>query len=296
MPIGVTLRIICGRFSATETWYSRNAGTVADGVTAGFTLAKRRADPLASNCYIEGYRVFNSDVQYDVRNVTLAAPAAGGELGIVGQLPKTGPGLADIQSTSLLAKATGNVGGRARTGNRELFGVPDNVVQTTALGQRVYVPTAAFTEGLISLQAELTTSWNFRVLTIAVRHPIQQLVVDAAPPSYLGLRVDLQGDATIVPAKRCRIRGAVRQTTMFKLNGLWSVSRIDPPVAPSTLSTVYLLHSAGSDPYGYDPLGTVEGISYTYCPTSQYQVIRPMGRKRGGRSGLPLGRSRARAV
>lgn len=295
MPIGVMLTLVCGRFAGVETWYSRNAGDVSAGVAAGRLLAEARAACLSSNCYVQGFRVFNTAVKFDVRNISLSDPVNEGALGITGQLPAAAASLADVQTTSLLAKVYGSTGGRARTGNRELFGVPDNVCATTPLGQRVYTPTANFLKGLAKYNAEILGSWSFRVLAITPRHGITGLVVDSAPPGLLGLRADLGGDALIAAGKRVRVRGSIRQTTMLRLNGLWTVSRVDAPVAPSTLSTVYLIGSSGYDANGYDPLGTVEGLDYAYCPAAEYQVIRPMGRKRGGSSGLPRGRSLARS-
>lgn len=295
MPIGVMLRMVCGRFAGVETWYLRSASDVAVGVPIATEMATARSKCLASNAYLEGARVFNTAVKYDVRNVSFQGAGGNAVLGIVGQLPPAQPNLADIQSTSLLVRVIGNAGGRARSGNRELFAVPDNVVETSAQGNRVYVPTVAFLGGFGLWQAYVLANLNFRVLTISTRHTIAGLVVDSAPPGLLGLRVDLAGDPLIATGKKVRIRGAVRQSTLDRLNGLWTVSRIDAPVAPSTLSTVYLLNSVGSDPNGYDPLGTVEGIDYAYCVAGGYDVVRPMGRKRGGRSGLSRGRSLARS-
>lgn len=295
MAIGVMLRLVCGRFAGVETWYSRTAGTVdPDGLNAGRALAEARAECLASNAYVEGYRVFDSTVKYSVRNVSLSDPVNNGALGIVGQLPAGASNRADIQGTSLMAKAFGIAGGRNRQSSRELFAVPDNVVQTSANGNRVYAPTAAFKDGLAAYRAEILRNWNFRCLTISTRYNNLGFLINASPPGLLGVQASIGADPLIVPGKPVRIRNARKSGTVLTLNGRWIVDSIVAPTAPSTVYTVYLVGSQGYDPNAYDPRGTIEGIDFLFCSPSEYMVVRPMSRKRGGRSGLPLGRLKAR--
>ena len=290
------LRLRCGIFAGTEVWYNATAGDITAGVAAGQLLAHARAQALSPNAYVEGYRVFDTNVRYNVRNVYLAGSFLNGTQGYQGNAgPKSGPppfggSNADIQQTSLMCVAYGTAGSRARTARRELFAVPDDCVSTTTTGQRIYTPTPEFQTGFQIFAQQILSAWQFRCLAVSPRYTILSLVINQAPPGLLGIVANIAGDPNIQPGSRVRIRNSKPMNTTLKLNGLWTVDSILPPVAPATASTIFLIGSTGYDPNSYDPRGTVEGISYIFCSPTSYSPQRPMGRKRGGRSNLPRGR------
>lgn len=188
-----------------------------------------------------------------------------------------------------------------RTSLRYLSGVPDFVTRTEP---RTFQLGGAGTAWVGRYEAWrnnlIANGWALRAKVVHPTNPerpIQDMVLQAAEPGYVGVSV-LTGDAlSLPPDNRVWIKGQRRKpsaTDKRTMNGTWVVSSVNPTLISGRV-VYFLRNSQGIDPEQFRFLGTVQAAQYGFYPVTDIRIYKAGIHKRGRPSGAPVGRRKSRA-
>lgn len=307
MAIKTTIVMSQGFYTWTESHYQRNTSTLTPDFGSGtspstnnaIALANARAALLGQGASI--VRLRNSDTtlprssqvvpQNDYQN-------AGPYVGVAGSdtLWSQDPNSVVLMHASSL--------GFVYNKNWYLSGIPDGVIDTE--------PTTQIPDGLNFLNAFtnpyqtyvnlLTSAWNFRVGGAAnALSQVLAVVPSAQFPNTVGIQV--AGPLAGAPAPtngnyppfEVNLTGFRRSNTRVPgLSGTYQVVGVIPPTNLVNTYTYFLGETGNVVISNLTKIGGARVQNFSYVQYSQITPTRAGHRKRGVRTGRPLGRSKSR--
>lgn len=310
MSIKTSIVMRQGTYTWTESHYQRNT-SVLTPITGGninsspsgaaaARLAGFRAQLLGSGASVVRVRNSDTNVPRAVQNVPFQYYAFVG--------PYTGAvdidtNYAQDPNSVMLMRA--NSQGFQYSKNWYLSGIPDGVITTEPDGfpdtGLQFIP--PFITPYQNYVGELLSSWNFRVQGGAnAVSPVLQVVTSAQFPNTVGIQVSgpLAGAPAPVggnyPPFEVVLRGFRRSNTRVPgLSGVYQVVGTIPPVAPATTYTYFLGETGNVVISNITRIGNAQVQSFQTAQYAQITPSRAGHRKRGVRTGQPLGHSRSRS-
>jgi hypothetical protein len=300
----VTLEMLQGRSSWTESHYYLSGSTIPAATPDFIALANARAACLGSGAYLTAIRLSEVPANRIVEDIGVAAPGLTGtwptpdkkqqyaatlpNVALLMRLQSGQSGAGSSKSIYLACPPTINIGtGLGNTLNVVIDGSFD-----TPLGSYMKLLTgSAKTDG--SDASAPQTKWGYRSRANGNPSRVTALAFDANTPPNLLV-------TTLVPVPGITAGNMVwlsgfRRTARSgdALGGAYFVNKVTVPVSPATSPYVYSITQADDiNPAGFSVLGTIQQLEYVYPPYGLgYSVVKAVTRKRGGSLGAPRGRS-----
>ena len=148
-------------------------------------------------------------------------------------------------------------------------------------------------------KTSLQANWGWKALQLTSDGgffgSVINLVIDAAPPNRIGLRV-IGPVNPIGLSSKVLLSGFSRNQAGQTINGTWQVQNIIASPPPTDAVTVVLNNSEGIDISTITRMGTLRSRTYLIYPVVTVDITGPGRRKRGVRSNRPLGRLKHRTA
>lgn len=285
-----------GRQAWTETHWHSQTNTLAAAVDDTTTLATTRVGLLGKQSVLTGIRLSFDGVYRDSLLIDPAAiPVPKGQLAI------SAPANPQAPAVDTLSSDTPNVdivirmeGGERRRRTCYLGGNPDAVVTGPFLPKGIDPSVAWWSKNLVKWQAIMTSGvWGFMARNIDPPvGVVKGFQGNAVPPTMMGIIV---GNGTMGPVPfnpQIQLRNFQVQPGAPKINGKYWVS--GDPTAIDGNQLWMLLDSLNLVENNVVKAGTAEFVQWTWQKYTSADVEYAHTRKRGGRSGLPLGRVKRR--
>jgi hypothetical protein len=305
MAIKTTLVMSQGYFTWTESHYQRNTSSLfgnGSGVNSpasqqAIQLANARSQLLGKGAAI--VRVRNSDTTIPRSAFDLpdnSYTAIGPFVGVVGQDTLW----AEFADTSLLMRAYSPA--FAYSKNFYLAGLPDGLFDTEPPNPDGLEWLGPFITPFNAYVNLLLGTWNFRTQGgVFAPAQVTQVVTSAQFPNTVGVvtAAQIAGQpapvAGVVQPFEVNLTGFRRNNTRVPgLSGRYQVVGVVLPAGAVTTYTYFLGETGNVVPSNLTKMGAIETISYSYQPYGSIAATRAGRRKRGVRTGRPLGRSKSR--
>lgn len=293
MNIRVTTFFSAGFYAWTESWWLQNYATLAGAQQAATSAANLRAAMLGYGAQIDSIRLTTDQKTRQVFVLPVGTYATTG----LGSTAAAGLGTSDEPYSSVLVRFNSTEGFPKDT---YVSGFPDGVV---TVGSGVPPVVGVGPAWLLAFNAwvdrlkQSAYCWRSvqRGIGFGLSAPVQQFTVNALPPGEIGAIV-LAGNANFLAGETVQLSGFSRilGRGARQINGRWSISSVESSTTP--VGTIYYLRgSAGVDLSQVTRFGSITQVEYTYRAVSSAAIRGATHRKRGVRSGRPLGRSKIRS-
>lgn len=290
--IRVTMYFSAGYYSWTESWWLSASDFKAAAKPAQL-MASFRAPLLGFGARLDEVRL-TTDMA--TRQVYFLPPDS---FARTGRFDDSIPGIttADEPYSAVLVKVT-SVDGYEKISY--LSGFPDGIVTVGDV-----VPA---TKDVGPLWLQLFNGWKAEMRAVQARWrsktrqqvagteaPIIGIQINALPPGEVGV-ITAAGFPALPAGEELQIKGASRISgpNPRQLNGNWFVSSSMPVTSPVPGNIFYLRHSQAVDVSQLIRYGTLSAIDYEYRTFDDATIDSATHRKRGVRTGRPLGRSKTR--
>jgi hypothetical protein len=292
--IKVTLFMVQGKFSWSETHYLINIPDFVDAIPPATVLAGLRAALLGNNAALVQVRLSKSPASRQVFDLN---PSTWTHTGVWPSDPAGGTYSSDRAYSALMMRISTNL---APGKNLYLAGIPDNVIETGPTIPDGYVLQPAFSYPLYAYMNYLVGSggfsgWGYRSrdaigdmnavgISTSALYPnaVGISSLTTLPGVGLGKEVFLSGWRRINP----RVPG---------LSGAYNVVGYNPAGVSTAFDTYFLGETGNVAPTNLIPFGKIGPLVYDYVQYQSWSTRKAVSRKRGGSFDLPRGRSRVRS-
>lgn len=288
----IVLQMGLGRSTFTEAHYSRSYVDIGNSnfLANALALAAARVALFGDGVVLLRIRLSRTDQPRNIYNMPLI-----GVVTSVNPVPIFNPVVdADIPNVSVQLRANDGTG---HNKNMYLAGIPEGAVEIAGGTAQYVTLTGSLVNAFNTYIAQLQANWSFRVKSpVLPAIQVQTLNILSAPVP--GIQIVTNAPLTSQPSTlpfTVNLSGFRRSNSRIPgLSGLYTCVQI--AANPTGGAFGYLLSSTELVPVAnFAKLGTISVSGYQYAPYFNINVVKAGTRKRGGRAGLALGRSRSRA-